>query len=102
MGRALLPAGTLIKAESSKLWTPLAGRSARPTPDLEINIGAAPDRDPGFSAVTPIRGGCDVPAPAAPWLFIGNSRRLLKDFDKHLAGQLAGLRVLIRRMVRGY
>src|SRR5215470_17415252 len=46
-------------------------------------------------------GDTEGPAPAtAATLPIGQSRRFLEYVHEHLPGQLAGLRVLIRRMIR--
>lgn len=63
--------------------------------------GAAPDRDPALGTMTPLLGaGAAIRPRRRLELDIGKFCRMLKYLDKHRAGQLTGLRVLVRGMVR--
>ncbi len=67
-----------------------------------MEIGAAPARDPGLLDFDPIGWGrVQRSARRRLGLSIGKFARLFKYLNKHFPGQLAGLRVLVRGVVRG-
>src|SRR5580700_9708994 len=81
-------------------YVPVGTTSRFPEPNP--TDGAAPVRDPGLSIVTPCRGRVQrAGAGGASNLLIGKSRRVLKYLHKHFACELSGLRILVRRMIRG-
>lgn len=73
-------------------------RGARATQKQE---SAAPGSGPWPVGSNPYKGaGRAIRHERRFTLSIGKFCRLLKDFHKHFSRQLAGLRVLIRRMIR--
>ncbi len=69
---------------------------------LAGNIGSCHPRSQPF-LVFPLRWGGELSGPGGSrlYLLIGNLCRLFKESHEHRAGQLSGLGVLVRGMVRG-
>ena len=67
----------------------------------ETSAVAAPDRNPFLIYPCVGEGKAFRPQRSPPHLLIGNSYRLFKDSNEQRTGQLAGLRVLVGRVIRG-
>jgi hypothetical protein len=76
------------------------GRLARRKSTNRTN-GAAPVRDPGFPMVTHAWARVHRSVWRRLNLLVGKSCRLLEYLHKHFSREFSGLRILVRRMVRG-
>jgi hypothetical protein len=63
--------------------------------------GRRPGSHPALGLPLAHKGGHGNPALAAALLLIGNLRGFFKNADEHVPGQLSGLGVLVRGVVRG-